>query len=83
MEKSLLDNGNIKSESPKESNAVTTCGCQDTSYKESEKNSVAQLNSNQNQFWEIGMDLVATLTFPLLRPEGKEGYNISSTTTCL
>lgn len=77
MLKSPQVNGNTKSVLPREFNVEITCGCLDTFWEESEKNSDVPLNMNQNLLlMEIGTDQDVTLTSLPLKPDQKEDYNI-------
>lgn len=83
MLKSPLDNGNIKSESPRVSNVEITCGCLDTYWEESEKNSDVLLNMNQNQsLMETGMDQDAIPISPQIPQELQEVYNTLLINVC-
>jgi hypothetical protein len=83
MPKSPHLNGNIKSESPRGSNVVTTCGWQDTSSKEWEKFTESTVTLNQSQFKEIGMDQDVIATSHSTKPEKMEVLTTSSNTACL
>lgn len=77
MPKLPQDNGNTKSESPRESNAEIICGLPDTLCAESEKNSESASIFNLNLLKETGMDQEPTTTFPPPKLEVPEDSNIS------
>lgn len=83
MPKSPHLNGNIKSESPRGSNVVTTCGWQDILSKESERVTMLTVTSSQSQLKETGMDQDVIATSHSTKPEKMEVLTTSSNTACL
>jgi len=82
MVRLLPPSGSIKSESPKVSNVVTTCGCQDTSWEELVNCTDVTPIMTPSLFWATGMDPDATPTSLLRRLERREDTNSSLMTAC-